>query len=81
MRYLDFRDRIRQALLSEPGGLTWVKLRERLDLPYERPCPSWVKRMEAEIGLLREKGPGRAYLWKTPPRAGETAKPSTTASR
>ncbi len=62
MRYLDFRDCIRRALSVEPGGLTWAELRERLDLPCERPCLSWVKRMEAEIGLVHEKGPAPAYL-------------------
>lgn len=64
MRYAEFKDEIRAELQRTPDGLTWAELRDRLDLPYERPCPTWVKRMEAEIGLRRAKGAGRAYLWR-----------------
>lgn len=64
MRYVGFRDRILAELHRRPGGLTWKQLRDCLDLPYDRPCPEWVKRMEAEDGLLRAPGDGRAYLWR-----------------
>ena len=47
-----------------PEGFTWVELRDRLNLPYDRACPTWVKRMETEIGLVRAKGAGRAYVWR-----------------
>lgn len=63
MRYDEFRDLIQTELRRSGDGLTWSQLKDRLDLPYERPCPEWVKRMEREIGLLREKGDGRAYVW------------------
>jgi hypothetical protein len=58
MRYVDFRDIIQKELRKNPAGLTWAELRERLDLPYERPCPTWVRRMEQEVGLSRAKGSG-----------------------
>ena len=45
---------------------TWAQLRADLDLPYDRPCPSWTKRLEEEIGLTRTKGVGRALVWKVP---------------
>ncbi len=64
MRYVEFRDAIQGELNGQVEGLTWSELKERLDLPYDRPCPNWVKRMEQEIGLSRQKGSGRAYLWK-----------------
>jgi len=64
MRYVDFRDAIREELLRQPAGLTWAELQQRLGLPYDRPCPSWVARLEKEIGLSRVKGSGRAYVWK-----------------
>lgn len=64
MRYVDFRDAIRDELRRNPAGLTWAELKDRLDLPYERPCPTWVSRMEQEVGLSRAKGSGRAYAWK-----------------
>ena len=64
MRYVDFRDSIRDELKRNRSGLTWPQLRDRLDLPYKSPCGEWVKRLEDEIGLSRIKGTGRAYTWK-----------------
>ncbi|MCA9249203.1 MAG: hypothetical protein KDA42_18905 [Planctomycetales bacterium] len=64
MRYQEYRDRIERALRRQPAGMTWSELRETLDLPYERPCPNWTKRLEAEIGLARVRGAGRALVWK-----------------
>ncbi len=64
MKYLEFRDLIRKELQQKPGGMTWNELKTQLDLPYDRPCPTWVKQLEDEIGLTRSRGNGRAYLWK-----------------
>ena len=64
MRYVDFRNAIQEELLRHPDGRTWAELRDHLDLPYDRPCPSWTACLEREIGLLRVKGPGRSLLWK-----------------
>lgn len=66
MRYTEFRDIIQHQLQRTPEGMTWSELREALDLPYRRPCPSWVARLEKEIGLTRTKGCGRALVWKVP---------------
>ena len=68
MRYVDFRDLIQKELRRNPAGLTWAELRQRLDLPYDRPCPTWVQQMSREVGLSRSKGSGRAHLWRLPPR-------------
>jgi hypothetical protein len=64
VRYVDFRDVIKKELRRNPGGLTWTELKQRLDLPYDRPCPSWVRQMGEDVGLSRSKGSGRAYVWK-----------------
>ena len=64
MRYVDFRDQIRQELQKNPEGLTYAELKERLNLPYDRPCQSWVRRMEQEVGVSRARGAGPAYVWK-----------------
>ena len=64
MRYVEFRDAIRGELTNAPSGMTWVELRDRLGLPYERPCPEWVARLEREVGLSRAKGQGRAHVWR-----------------
>ena len=63
MRYEEFRDEIRDELAASPEGLTWAELRERRALPYDRPCPTWVRRLEDEIALERAPGAGRAYVW------------------
>jgi hypothetical protein len=64
MTYIEFRNRIQSALRRRPAGYTWAELRDRLDLPYDRPCPSWMKELERDIGLMRKAGArGRAYVW------------------
>ncbi len=50
MRYVDFRDVIRDELRKNPNGLTWKDLKEQLDLPYERPCPTWGGQLEKRLG-------------------------------
>jgi len=67
MRYVEFRDAIQHALRRSPAGLTWAALKSQLDLPYSTPCPEWVKRLEKEIGLSRERGSERAFTWRVAP--------------
>ena len=64
MKYTEFRDRIERELKRKRSGATWKELKHRLDLPYDRPCPTWVKQLEDEIGLTRSRNNGRAYVWK-----------------
>ena len=64
MKYTEFRDAIHAALSDLPVGMTWRQLRDQLNLPYDRPCPEWTKRLEQEIKLSRVQGSGRALIWK-----------------
>jgi hypothetical protein len=64
MRYVDFRDAIKTELRRNSAGLTWTQLQSRLALPYDHPCPNWIKQLEKEIGLQRKKGSGRSLLWQ-----------------
>jgi hypothetical protein len=66
MRYVDFRDAIEKALRRHPDGLTYKQLKTRCRLPYDSPCQVWVHQLERDIGLVREKGEGRAFIWKVP---------------
>ena len=52
MHYVEFKAAIQQHLKRKRQGATWIELRETLALPYERPCPEWTRRLEAEIGLV-----------------------------
>lgn len=70
MRYVDFRDAIGAELRRCPAGLTWAELRARLALPYDRPCPTWARRLEQDIGLSRGPGTGRAHVWRVRPATG-----------
>jgi hypothetical protein len=70
MTYLEFKDSIQRELGSRPAGLTWKELKETLDLPYDRPCPEWTRRLEMEIGLARRPGNGPALVWEIRPSRG-----------
>jgi hypothetical protein len=63
MTYLEFKTSIQHHLEKHSTGATWAELRDRLDLPYDRPCPEWTRRLEKDIGLLRQKGSGRSLCW------------------
>jgi len=64
MKFVDFRDRIKQELTDHPQGFTWVQLRDRLQLPYRQPCQNWIARLEAEIGLSRKVRIANSLIWK-----------------
>lgn len=66
MRYVEFRDAIQKELRRRPEGLTWAELRDRLGLPYDRPCPTWTRQLEKEIGLARVPGRARSLVWRVP---------------
>ena len=63
MKYVEAKKLIESELSKRPEGLTWKELRDRLDLPYKTFCPEWTKALEAEIGLVRQRQGGRAYVW------------------
>lgn len=73
MLYTEYRDAIFHVLRKHPEGMTWVQLKEHLGLPQKTACPTWTRHLEQEIGLRREKGRGRALVWKvsTAPNAAE----------
>ena len=64
MTYVTFKHSIYSKLRKNSRDMTWTELKTALDLPYERPCPEWVNRLEKEIGLVRRKGAGRAFVWQ-----------------
>jgi hypothetical protein len=63
MGYVEYRDAIQGKLNRHPTGLTWRELQTRLRLPYARPCPTWTKALERDIGLRRVSGSTRAQVW------------------
>jgi len=62
--YEEFRDRIQEALRTEPKGLTWTEIKQRLGLPQKVPNNKWVRMMEKDIGLVRETDKERGVVWR-----------------
>jgi hypothetical protein len=71
MTYLQFRDLIQAKLRERRRGMTWRELRDDLGLPYDRPCPEWTRRLESDIGLIRQKRTGNAFVWLCGSRSNE----------
>jgi len=63
MTYAAYKLAIAGELKRHRAGKTWSELQSRLKLPYDRPCAEWTRKLESEIGLVREKGQGRALVW------------------
>lgn len=62
MAYEEFKQIIKDELEKTPDGLTWTQIRERRPELYQRfPANQWVRQMEKDIGLVREKVKGRVY--------------------
>ncbi|MXZ62375.1 MAG: hypothetical protein F4Y98_01885 [Chloroflexi bacterium] len=61
--YEHFRRRVQDALLDVRGGLTWTEIRTRKRLPQKLPNNQWVRRLEREIGLVREREHG-VMVWR-----------------
>ena len=64
MKYTEFRDLIQADLRAHSSGRTWKQLQESLKLPYRRPCPEWIGRLEQEIHLTRDSRRGNALVWR-----------------
>ena len=64
MRYTEFRDIVHRELKQQPNGLTWQELKDSLALPYDRPCPEWIKKLESEIDLQRNEKKGNSLIWR-----------------
>ena len=82
MQYVEFRDCIQKELCRHPKGVSWAELKERLHLPYRRPCPSWIRRMENEVGLSRMRTSGQGLIWSIAPSHGShSSRPRRLTSR
>lgn len=61
--YEEFREQIRHTLADYPKGLTWSEIKEIRSLPQKVPNNLWVRMMERDIGLIREKV-GTKTIWR-----------------
>ena len=64
MTYEEFRLIINEELEKAPEGLKWSQIRERRPELYQRfPANQWVRRLEEDIGLTRDRVKGRP-IWR-----------------
>jgi hypothetical protein len=61
--YVEFREKIKTALQGEWDGLTWNQLKKKAEIEQTYLCYTWVRQLENEIGLTRERS-GRKVYWK-----------------
>ncbi len=63
LSYEEFRDSIQQVL-RQSGPLTWTEIRTIAKLPEKFPNNKWVRRMEQDIRLKRDKDAHGIFKWK-----------------
>ena len=62
--YEKFRDTIENILNQAKQSLTWTEVKEKAGFQQKVPNNKWVKWMEEDIGLLREKTKDGKTLWR-----------------
>ena len=62
--YEDFRDVIKKTLASASTPLTWTEIRTTAKLPQMFPNNQWVRRMEKDIRLIRQKDVHGIIHWR-----------------
>ena len=63
MTYEQFRDKIASVLMAEKQPLTWTEIRTTAKLPQAFPNNKWVRRLETDIGLKRERDAHGIIHW------------------
>ena len=63
MSYDEFKNEVRRVLVEVGRPIQWGEIRQRAGLQQKFPNNQWVKRMEADIGLVREIKAGKT-LWR-----------------
>ena len=61
--YMVFTEKVKKALKGEKDGLTWGQLKKKGEIEQTQLCYTWVRQLENEIGLTRERR-GRNVYWK-----------------
>lgn len=64
MPYEEFREKVKRALNEAGHPLTWTEVRTVAGLPQKFPNNQWVRRLEKDIGLRRERDKASMIHWK-----------------
>lgn len=64
MAYEEFRDGVQKALTDADRPLTWTEIRTITGLPQRFPNNKWVRRLEGDLGMKRERTKGGMIHWQ-----------------
>ena len=67
MTYDEFKDQIVAVLSRHTQPMTWTEVRTEAGLPQKFPNNQWVRRMEKDVGLAREKDAKGIMHWTIRP--------------
>ena len=62
--YEDFKNKVKDVLQSAPEGLAWVDIKSRAGFKQKVPNNKWVRKMETDIGLIREHDKKLGLVWR-----------------
>jgi len=61
--YEKFKKKVKETLEEAGKPLTWTEIKEKAGFTQRFPNNLWVRNMEKDIGLVRERIKGKTY-WK-----------------
>lgn len=61
--YEEFSSKVRRVLKGEQRPMTWTEVRTKAKLPQLFPNNKWVRRMEQDSQLVRERDPKGIIMW------------------
>lgn len=64
MPYEEFKAKVKSTLQNADHALTWTELRTISGLPQKFPNNRWVRRLEQDIGLQRNRGKEGIIQWE-----------------
>ena len=64
MPYEEFKEKIESALSEAGKPLTWTEIRTAKGLPQKFPNNRWVRRLEEDINMKRERDKGGMIHWQ-----------------
>lgn len=64
MSYDTFKKAVQDVLRGSGASLTWTEIKAKAELPQKAPNNKWVRALEKDIGLVRERQRGRGVLWR-----------------
>lgn len=74
LSYAEFRDQTQKVLRRAAKPITWTEIRTAAGFPQLYPNNAWVRRMERDINLVRERDPHGIMQWRLGERGTEQAR-------